>query len=148
MLNINDETEKIVGNLPDDNYARSELAPIMGPVPIGLIFYSFLWPIEWKWLSLYHPKWLLTSLWYIPSTISSKIMRDKSFRISCDKFRWCVRYTKSTQIYFIKFAISIYNNGYYFAILILLNDSCDYYFIYYIFLVYQCLLCNRYYRYY
>ena len=38
----------IVGNLPDDNYARSELAPIMGPVPIGHIFYSFLWPIEWK----------------------------------------------------------------------------------------------------
>ena len=38
----------VVGNLPDDNYARSELAPIMGPVPIGLIFYSFLWPIEWK----------------------------------------------------------------------------------------------------
>ena len=48
MLNINDETEKIVGNLPDDNYARSELAPITGPVPMGLIFYSFLWPIEWK----------------------------------------------------------------------------------------------------
>ena len=42
-----DQREKmVVGNLPDDNYARSELAPIMGPVPIGLIFYSFLWPIE------------------------------------------------------------------------------------------------------
>ena len=44
----NSTLKTIVGNLPDDNYARSELAPIMGPVPIGLIFYSFLWPIEWK----------------------------------------------------------------------------------------------------
>ena len=48
MASLLCEFSGIVGNLPDDNYARSELAPIMGPVPIGLIFYSFLWPIEWK----------------------------------------------------------------------------------------------------
>ena len=54
--------QTIGGNMPDGNDARSEPEPIMGPVPIVFIF----WLIDW--LSLYHPKWLLTPLWNFPDT--------------------------------------------------------------------------------